>query len=142
MYRTGREAPTLLDICSPITTSLLPICTAKTPTMGRTKLSPKTPDESRLVVAGRNLRRRPKRSSRACERCHRRKVRCDGAISGFPCTNCRLDQYPCTLQPTLRQTSRVKQLFKAPIRNAQRGTLPQAKYRSNIGTFATHDRKP
>ncbi|GES64570.1 hypothetical protein ATEIFO6365_0009005900 [Aspergillus terreus] len=103
--------------------------------MDRMKLSPTTPDEPRLVVAGGNRRRRPKRSSRACARCHRRKVRCDGAISGFPCTNCRLDQYPCTLQPTLRQTSRVKQLSKAPIRSPQRGTLPQAKYRSNIGTI-------
>ncbi|KAL4891423.1 hypothetical protein BDV59DRAFT_209071 [Aspergillus ambiguus] len=95
----------------------------------------KASDESRLVAGESNQRKRPKRSSRACERCHRRKVRCDGVINGFPCTNCRLDQYPCTLQPTIRQPSGVKQLFKAPIRNPQRGTFPQSKLRSNVGTI-------
>ncbi|KAL5360846.1 fungal-specific transcription factor domain-containing protein [Aspergillus floccosus] len=104
--------------------------------MDRTKAPLKTSNESRLVVAEHNQRRRPKRSSRACERCHRRKVRCDGAINGFPCTNCRLDQYPCTLQPNIRQPSGVKQLFKAPVRDPQRGTFPPARFRSSIGTIA------
>ncbi|KAL5003475.1 fungal-specific transcription factor domain-containing protein [Aspergillus recurvatus] len=40
---------------------------------------------------------RSRRAARACARCHSRKVRCDGSITGFPCTNCRLDARPCTL---------------------------------------------
>ncbi|KAL4985139.1 hypothetical protein BDW68DRAFT_199001 [Aspergillus falconensis] len=39
--------------------------------------------------------RRIKRASRACQRCHTRKVRCDATVTGFPCTNCRLDSFPC-----------------------------------------------
>ncbi|KAL3456989.1 fungal-specific transcription factor domain-containing protein [Aspergillus heterothallicus] len=39
--------------------------------------------------------RRIKRASRACERCHARKVRCDATVTGFPCTNCRLDDSTC-----------------------------------------------
>lgn len=38
---------------------------------------------------------RPKRASRACQRCHSRKVRCDATVNGFPCTNCRLDAVSC-----------------------------------------------
>ncbi|KAL4887418.1 hypothetical protein BJY04DRAFT_212454 [Aspergillus karnatakaensis] len=39
--------------------------------------------------------RRIKRAARACQRCHSRKVRCDATLTGFPCTNCRLDTHPC-----------------------------------------------
>ncbi|KAL2813417.1 hypothetical protein BJX63DRAFT_432001 [Aspergillus granulosus] len=39
--------------------------------------------------------RRIKRASRACPRCHTRKVRCDATVTGYPCTNCRLDTSPC-----------------------------------------------
>ncbi|KAG9999300.1 hypothetical protein KCU72_g18564, partial [Aureobasidium melanogenum] len=31
---------------------------------------------------------RRQRASRACETCHARKVRCDAASLGVPCTNC------------------------------------------------------
>ncbi|KAL4860347.1 fungal-specific transcription factor domain-containing protein [Aspergillus spectabilis] len=37
-----------------------------------------------------------KRATRACTSCNYRRVRCDGSITGFPCTNCRLDEIPCT----------------------------------------------
>ncbi|OGM39645.1 hypothetical protein ABOM_011462 [Aspergillus bombycis] len=36
-----------------------------------------------------------KRAPMACQYCHDRKVRCDLAISGSPCTNCRLDMVKC-----------------------------------------------
>ncbi|KNG89287.1 hypothetical protein ANOM_001624, partial [Aspergillus nomiae NRRL 13137] len=36
-----------------------------------------------------------KRAPMACQSCHDRKVRCDLAISGSPCTNCRLDMVKC-----------------------------------------------
>lgn len=44
----------------------------------------------------RTTRRSPlSRSRRACEKCHYRKIRCDGTALGFPCTNCRLDRETC-----------------------------------------------
>lgn len=35
----------------------------------------------------------------ACSYCHRRKVRCNVAICGRPCTNCRLDGFECVTRP-------------------------------------------
>lgn len=44
--------------------------------------------------------RRIRRAAAACYRCHRRKVRCDAAVLGSPCTNCTLDgRTDCTLRP-------------------------------------------
>ncbi|KAL4860343.1 hypothetical protein BDV12DRAFT_181739, partial [Aspergillus spectabilis] len=37
-----------------------------------------------------------KRATRACTHCNSRKVRSYGSLTGFPCTNCRLDKIPCT----------------------------------------------
>ncbi|KAL4760107.1 transcription factor domain-containing protein [Aspergillus foveolatus] len=54
---------------------------------------------------------RSRRAAHACARCHSRKVRCDGSITGFPCTNCRLDARPCILHSGKRD--KEKQLFKA-----------------------------
>lgn len=47
-----------------------------------------------MQLAG-QIRTSRKRAWRACQRCHARKVRCDGVVNGFPCTNCRLDLYDC-----------------------------------------------
>ncbi|KAL4978551.1 hypothetical protein BDW66DRAFT_158068 [Aspergillus desertorum] len=54
---------------------------------------------------------RSRRAARACARCHSRKVRCDGSLTGFPCTNCRLDARPCTLHSGKRDKG--KQLIRA-----------------------------
>jgi hypothetical protein len=35
----------------------------------------------------------------ACSNCHRRKVRCNVAICGQPCTNCQLDGFECVTRP-------------------------------------------
>lgn len=45
---------------------------------------------------------RRKRASRACLRCRTRKVRCDVAQHGTPCTNCRLDSQTCLLSQRSR----------------------------------------
>ncbi|KAL6920768.1 hypothetical protein FSST1_004794 [Fusarium sambucinum] len=45
----------------------------------------------RLVVLG------LQRASRACETCHARKVRCDAASLGVPCTNCVAFQIECRI---------------------------------------------
>ncbi|OAA60332.1 Transcription factor [Niveomyces insectorum RCEF 264] len=39
--------------------------------------------------------RRVRPTKRACMDCHARKVRCDGALNGFPCSNCRSAQVDC-----------------------------------------------
>lgn len=56
-----------------------------------------------------------KRAPRACTRCNKRKVRCDGAVTGFPCTNCRLDGHPCSVfrsraSKARKRLPRVKQI--------------------------------
>jgi hypothetical protein len=58
--------------------------------------------------------RRIKRASRACQRCHARKVRCDATVTGYPCTNCRLDSSPC--QAFAGGRERRKQLVLARAR--------------------------
>lgn len=53
--------------------------------------------------------RRIRRAAAACYRCHWRKVRCDAAVLGYPCTNCTLDGVTdCILRPNA--TSRFKRL--------------------------------
>lgn len=55
------------------------------------------------------LERPIRRAAAACYRCHWRKVRCDAAIHGHPCTNCALDgRTDCVLRPN--STSRFKSL--------------------------------
>lgn len=43
--------------------------------------------------------RRTRRAPLACQHCRRRKVRCNLAIEGPPCVNCRLDGWTCVLPP-------------------------------------------
>ncbi|KAH8885581.1 hypothetical protein GQ53DRAFT_845561 [Thozetella sp. PMI_491] len=37
-------------------------------------------------------------TKRACVDCHARKVRCDGAVNGFPCTNCKSAGVQCAVK--------------------------------------------
>ncbi|KAL4867675.1 fungal-specific transcription factor domain-containing protein [Aspergillus spectabilis] len=64
---------------------------------------------------------RSRRAARACARCHSRKVRCDGSITGFPCTNCRLDRRSCTLHSGKRD--KEKQMLRAIVKDRDRNTL-------------------
>ncbi|KAL6711025.1 Transcriptional activator of fatty acid utilization [Coniothyrium glycines] len=48
---------------------------------------------------------RRQRASRACETCHARKVRCDAASLGIPCTNCTAFSIECRIpQPKRKKT--------------------------------------
>ena len=49
--------------------------------------------------------KRLKRSQVACIDCRRRKVRCDVAVNGLPCTNCRLDGCQCVITTKRRRLS-------------------------------------
>ncbi|KAK0755293.1 hypothetical protein N5P37_012120 [Trichoderma harzianum] len=44
---------------------------------------------------------------RACGDCHARKVKCDGAINGFPCRNCRLAKVHCVVPDKRKRRARV-----------------------------------
>ncbi|KIA75425.1 hypothetical protein HK57_00069 [Aspergillus ustus] len=57
--------------------------------------------------------RRIKRASRACQRCHGRKVRCDATVTGYPCTNCRLDSHPCQAFTGGRERRKQLSLIRA-----------------------------
>ncbi|KAB8276361.1 hypothetical protein BDV30DRAFT_206567 [Aspergillus minisclerotigenes] len=67
-----------------------------------THFSPNSPrqvvDGSADVAHGQRTRR-TRRAALACQHCRRRKVRCNLAIEGPPCVNCRLDGWACVLPP-------------------------------------------
>ncbi|KAL7930778.1 hypothetical protein V8C35DRAFT_312190 [Trichoderma chlorosporum] len=44
---------------------------------------------------------------RACGDCHERKVKCDGAINGFPCRNCRLAKVHCVVPERRKRRTRA-----------------------------------
>ncbi|KAI4195457.1 MAG: hypothetical protein LQ348_002457 [Seirophora lacunosa] len=51
---------------------------------------------------------RRQRASRACETCHGRKVRCDAASLGVPCTNCVAFSIECRIPPPKRKKAQGK----------------------------------
>ncbi|ODM15525.1 hypothetical protein SI65_09128 [Aspergillus cristatus] len=45
------------------------------------------------------------RAAKACQRCNRRKIKCDATLVGFPCSRCRMDCAPnCALVSSKRGT--------------------------------------
>lgn len=52
---------------------------------------------------------RRQRASRACETCHARKVRCDAASLGVPCTNCTAFSIECKIPTPKRKKNQSKQ---------------------------------
>ncbi|KAJ5770817.1 uncharacterized protein N7511_002868 [Penicillium nucicola] len=57
---------------------------------------------------GQPLSFRRQRASRACETCHARKVRCDAASLGVPCTNCVAFSIECKIPSPKRKKSQAK----------------------------------
>ncbi|BDD56037.1 Cutinase transcription factor 1 alpha [Monascus purpureus] len=51
---------------------------------------------------------RRQRASRACETCHARKVRCDAASLGVPCTNCVAFSIECRIPTPKRKKNQAK----------------------------------
>ena len=65
------------------------------------------------------------RASKACQRCSQRKVQCDGAELGTPCTRCRSDKSPeCVFQPSRRGTYTRR-------RSTQETTIPETHVSAN-----------
>lgn len=61
--------------------------------------SPRQVVDGSADIAHGQRTRRTRRAALACQHCRRRKVRCNLAIEGPPCVNCRLDGWACVLPP-------------------------------------------
>ncbi|KAM4064754.1 fungal specific transcription factor [Hirsutella rhossiliensis] len=68
----------------------------------RANASPPSAANAAAMAAGQTSFRR-QRASRACETCHARKVRCDAASLGVPCTNCVAFQIECRIPTPKRK---------------------------------------
>ncbi|KAL2832950.1 fungal-specific transcription factor domain-containing protein [Aspergillus cavernicola] len=85
---------------------------------------------------------RSRRAARACTRCHLRKVRCDGSITGFPCTNCRLDGRSCTLHSGKRDSEKqIPRAIAKGLRSDIYPSLPSSELHStdvNLAFVRSH----
>ncbi|KAK1780137.1 fungal-specific transcription factor domain-containing protein [Copromyces sp. CBS 386.78] len=101
---------------------------------------------------------RRQRASRACETCHARKVRCDAASLGVPCTNCVAFSIECRIPTPKRKKTAAQSTTTAPSKDSDSergdteersphqagthntfpaGTRPAAAYHTQEGTPAT-----
>ncbi|KAI5466555.1 cutinase transcription factor 1 alpha [Mariannaea sp. PMI_226] len=71
-------------------------------TMSTSTPTPPAPNMATSTSVGQTSFRR-QRASRACETCHARKVRCDAASLGVPCTNCVAFQIECRIPTPKRK---------------------------------------
>ncbi|KAB5577852.1 fungal-specific transcription factor domain-containing protein [Coniochaeta sp. 2T2.1] len=93
---------------------------------------------------------RRQRASRACETCHARKVRCDAASLGVPCTNCVAFSIECRIPQPKRKKATTggsqakdsdsergdasEERSPVPPSNAALSTRPPAPYHTSEGT--------
>ncbi|EGR44250.1 uncharacterized protein TRIREDRAFT_52841 [Trichoderma reesei QM6a] len=66
-----------------------------------------SPSSSAAASAANQMSFRRQRASRACETCHARKVRCDAASLGVPCTNCVAFQIECRIPTPKRKKTQA-----------------------------------
>ncbi|RAH82884.1 cutinase transcription factor 1 alpha [Aspergillus japonicus CBS 114.51] len=67
-----------------------------------------TPGTTVRAATGGHMSFRRQRASRACETCHARKVRCDAASLGVPCTNCVAFSIECKIPTPKRKKNQSK----------------------------------
>lgn len=92
------------------------------------RTTPPAPNSATGTSTGQPSFRR-QRASRACETCHARKVRCDAASLGVPCTNCVAFQIECRIPSPKRKKA---QSAGAGAQNSKdsdsdRGDVPEEK---------------
>ncbi|KAL5614440.1 hypothetical protein BROUX41_004545 [Berkeleyomyces rouxiae] len=69
---------------------------------------------------------RRQRASRACETCHARKVRCDAASLGVPCTNCVAFQVECRIpRPKRKKAPNAAQVRESDSEDDPANPAPQ-----------------
>ncbi|KAL5119163.1 Transcriptional activator of fatty acid utilization [Pleosporales sp. CAS-2024a] len=85
---------------------------------------------------------RRQRASRACETCHARKVRCDAASLGIPCTNCTAFSIECRIPAPKRKKTTTSRARDADRCSPPHSSLPPSgAYRCSDGG-ESHDRSP
>ncbi|KAL4885414.1 hypothetical protein BJY04DRAFT_214214 [Aspergillus karnatakaensis] len=85
-----------------------------------------------------------KRSRIACTWCRDRKVRCDAASHGVPCTNCELDQQQCVVHSASlntrakKPTSSRRQPYPSPTPSTLKASVFQHVDKSSRSPLITH----
>ncbi|KAL7926343.1 fungal-specific transcription factor domain-containing protein [Trichoderma austrokoningii] len=94
------------------------------------------------AAAGMSFRRQ--RASRACETCHARKVRCDAASLGVPCTNCVAFQIECRIPTPKRKKTQTAGGQASKDSDSDRGenTDEQARQTPLSSTAASYSPRP
>ncbi|PKS11570.1 hypothetical protein jhhlp_003335 [Lomentospora prolificans] len=81
--------------------------TAPSSTGSATPAASNAQTASNAANAANQVSFRRQRASRACETCHARKVRCDAASLGVPCTNCVAFQIECRIPVPKRKKTQT-----------------------------------
>ncbi|KAK4103511.1 hypothetical protein N658DRAFT_276755 [Parathielavia hyrcaniae] len=81
------------------------------------------------------------RASRACETCHARKVRCDAASLGVPCTNCVAFQIECRI-PTPKRKKVQNTAVPSKDSDSDRGDDDRSPLPPGTTTFPSGTRPP
>ncbi|KAK4126059.1 hypothetical protein N657DRAFT_709459 [Parathielavia appendiculata] len=84
---------------------------------------------------------RRQRASRACETCHARKVRCDAASLGVPCTNCVAFQIECRI-PTPKRKKVHNTAVPSRDSDSDRGDDDRSPLPPGTTTFPSGTRPP
>ncbi|KAK3323578.1 fungal-specific transcription factor domain-containing protein [Cercophora scortea] len=86
---------------------------------------------------------RRQRASRACETCHARKVRCDAASLGVPCTNCVAFSIECRIPTPKRKKISNSATGQSKDSDSERGeTEDRSPNPPGTSTFPTGSRPP
>ncbi|KAG6043524.1 Cutinase transcription factor 1 alpha [Claviceps sp. LM77 group G4] len=106
------------------------------------KTSPPAPSNGSGHAAGQMSFRR-QRASRACETCHTRKVRCDAASLGVPCTNCVAFQIECRIPtPKRKKPQNAGSQTNRDSDSEQDGTDDRSNQTPPISGNASYTRPP
>ncbi|KAJ3535260.1 hypothetical protein NM208_g7209 [Fusarium decemcellulare] len=71
-------------------------------------MCPQSSDSTQRLSSGADkIPARTNRAAKACSSCHMRKVRCDVARAGLPCTKCKDSGFDCVIQPRKKRRRNV-----------------------------------
>ncbi|CAG9990058.1 unnamed protein product [Clonostachys byssicola] len=81
-----------------------------------------------------------RRNTKACASCHVRKVRCDVARVGFPCTKCRADEFECVTHIRKRRETKTERAnsdrSQCAIQPHQANSIPEHMMRYKFPYYA------
>ncbi|KAH6132775.1 hypothetical protein HBI64_081210 [Parastagonospora nodorum] len=107
---------------------------------------PASPSASSQSVPPGHPSFRRQRASRACETCHARKVRCDAASLGIPCTNCTAFSIECRIPAPKRKKTTTARARDADSdrgdSDARSPASPSAEPRDKTAAYNSEDGTP